>query len=130
MTRRMKRGEKRPEHNVGRQNLPQSLKRHKISEISDDDETSAVTRPYGIRDKEEPDDVVSIPDQSTIRQQTKDFCGEGDDEKALDDDLDPIMNPITPTQQTEFLGFIIDTTKMAVTFSKHNMTAITDKSRS
>ena len=126
----MKRGEKRPEHNVGRQNLPQSLKRHKISEISDDDETSAVTRPYGIRDKEEPDDVVSIPDQSTIRQQTKDFCGEGDDEKALDDDLDPIMNPITPTQQTEFLGFIIDTTKMAVTFSKHNMTAITDKSRS
>ena len=126
----MKRGEKRPEHNVERQNLPQSLKRHKISEISDDDETSAVTRPYGIRDKEEPDDVVSIPDQSTIRQQTKDFCGEGDDEKALDDDLDPIMNPITPTQQTEFLGFIIDTTKMAVTFSKHNMTAITDKSRS
>ena len=52
------------------QNLPQSSKRHELSEISyEDDEISADTRPYGISDSEQPDDVVSIPDQRTMRQQ-------------------------------------------------------------
>ena len=41
-----------------------------MSEISDDDKVSAAAiRPYGISDKEQPDDVVSISDQCTIRQQ-------------------------------------------------------------
>ena len=53
---------------VERQNLHQSSKSHEVSEISDDNETSAVTRPYGISDSEQPDYVVSIPDQRTIRQ--------------------------------------------------------------
>ena len=57
---------------VEHQNLPQSSMRHEVSEISDDDETSAATRPY---DSEQPDDVVSIPDQHTIRQQIQDLCG-------------------------------------------------------
>ena len=30
----------------------------------------------------------------TIRQQIQDLCGEGDDDQALDDDLDPILDPI------------------------------------
>ena len=53
---------------VERQNLHQSSKSHEVSEISDDNETSAVTRSYGISDSEQPDYVVSIPDQRTIRQ--------------------------------------------------------------
>ena len=53
---------------VERQNLHQSSKSHEVSEISDDNETSAVTRPYGISDSEQPDYVVSIPDQRTIIQ--------------------------------------------------------------
>ena len=39
--------------------------------------------------------MLSIPDHPTIRQQIQDLCGEGDDDQALDDDLDPILNPIT-----------------------------------
>ena len=73
------------------QNLPQSSMRHKVSEISDNDGTSAATTPYG---SEQPDDVVSIPDQHTIRQQIQDLFGEGDNDQALDDDLDPILDPI------------------------------------
>ena len=65
--------------------------RHKVSETSNNDGTSAATRPYG---SEQPDDVVSIPDQHTIRQQIQDLCGEGDNDQALDDDLDPILDPI------------------------------------
>ena len=38
--------------------------------------------------------MLSIPDQPTIRQQIQDLCGEGDDDQALDDDLDPILDPI------------------------------------
>ena len=53
---------------VERQNLHQSSKSHEVSEISDDNETSAVTRSYGISDSEQPDYVVSIPDQRTIIQ--------------------------------------------------------------
>ena len=53
---------------VERQNLHQSSKSHEVSEISDDNETSAATRSYGISDSEQPDYVVSIPDQRTIRQ--------------------------------------------------------------
>ena len=53
---------------VERQNLHQSSKSHEVNEISDDNETSAVTRSYGISDSEQPDYVVSIPDQRTIRQ--------------------------------------------------------------
>ena len=57
------------------QNLLQSLKRYEVSEISDNDETSAVTRPYSISGGEQPDDVVSIPDQHIITQQIQDLCG-------------------------------------------------------
>ena len=57
MTRRMKRGEKRPEHMLST-----------IREISDDDETSAVIRPYGMSESEKPDDMVSIPDHCSLRQ--------------------------------------------------------------
>ena len=60
---------------VERQNLPQSSKRHEVSEISDNDETSAVTRPYGISCGEQPNDLVSIPDQHIITQQIQDLCG-------------------------------------------------------
>ena len=38
--------------------------------------------------------MVSIADQPTIRQQIQDLCGEGDDDQTLDDDLDPILDPI------------------------------------
>ena len=55
-----------------------------VKEISDDDETSAVTRPYGISDSGQPDDVVSIPNQHTIRQQIQDLCGKGDNDQALE----------------------------------------------
>ena len=51
-----------------RQNLPQSSTTHEVSEISDDDETSVVTRPYGISGSEQPGDMVSTSDQCTIRQ--------------------------------------------------------------
>ena len=74
------------------QNLPQSPKKHEVSEVSDDNETSAATRLYGIRDIEQPDDVVSIPDQRTIRQQIQDLCAEGNQELA--DYLDPVQDPI------------------------------------
>ena len=55
--------------------LSSSHQRDEVSGISDNDETSAVTRPYGMSDSEQPDDVVSIPDQRTIRQQIQDLCG-------------------------------------------------------
>ena len=76
---------------VERQNLPQSSKKHEVSEISEDDEISAVTRPYGISDSEQPDDVVSIPDQRTMRQQIQDLCGKVNNDQALADDLDLIQ---------------------------------------
>ena len=85
---------KKARTNVDRQNLPQTSKRHEVSEISEDDETSAATRPYGISDSEQPDDVVSIPDQSTIGQQIQDLFGEGDYDQALANNLDPILDPI------------------------------------
>ena len=88
MTKRMKKGEKKTRAYVVYQNLPQSSKRHKVSVISGNDETSVATRPYGISDNKQPDDMVSIPDQHTIKQQIKDLYGEGDN-----DDLDPILTP-------------------------------------
>ena len=60
---------------VEEQNLLQSSKRHEVSEISEDDETSAATKPYGKSESEQPDDVVSIPNQRTIKQQIQDLCG-------------------------------------------------------
>ena len=38
-----------------------------MNEISDDDKTSTATGPYSISDTKQPDDVVGIPDQRTIR---------------------------------------------------------------
>ena len=90
----MKKGEKRPEHMLSTKISSQSSKRHEVSEISEDDETSAATRPYDISDSKQPDDVVSIRDQRTMRQQIQDLCGEGGNDQALDDDLDPILDPI------------------------------------
>ena len=71
----------------------QSWNRHKVSEIFDDDETSASTRPDGINDNEQPDDLESIPHQRIMRLQIQDLCGKGDDDQALDGDLDQILNP-------------------------------------
>ena len=45
--------------------------------------------------------MLSIPDQPTIRQQIQDLCGEGDDDQALDDDLDPILDPIRKECETK-----------------------------
>ena len=50
-------------------------------------------RRYGISDNEQPDDVISIPDQRTIRQQIQDLCGEGDNHQALDGDLTQFWTP-------------------------------------
>ena len=99
MTRRIKRGEKKARTYVECQNFPQSSKNHEVTDISDDDdddddEPSVVTRPYGISDSEQPDGVVSIPGQYTIRQKIQDLCGEGDNDQILADELDPILDPI------------------------------------
>ena len=83
------------------QNLPQSSKKHEVSEVSDDNETSAATRLYGIRDIEQPDDVVSIPDQPTIRQQIQDLCAEGNQELA--DYLDPVLDGIRKKYEAKVL---------------------------
>ena len=83
------------------QNFSQSSRRQEASEISNDDETSAVTRPYGISDSEQPDDVVNTPDQHTIRQQIRDLCWEGDDDQAVADDLDPVLDPIRKEYETK-----------------------------
>ena len=99
---------------VERQNLPQSSKRHEVSEISEDDEISVVTRPYGISDREQPDDVVSTPDQRTMRQQVQDLCGEVNNDQALADDLDPILDPIRKEYEAKVqLGSPLKNTKLA-----------------
>ena len=86
---------KKPRTYVECQNLPQSSKRHEVNENSyEDDEMSADTRRYGISDSEQPDGVVSIPDKHTIRQQIQDLCGDVNNDQALTDDLDPILDPI------------------------------------
>ena len=86
-----------------------------VSQTSEDDKTSAVTKPYGIRDSEQPSyDVVSIPDQCTIRQQTEDLCGEGDNDQALTDDLDPILDPIRKEYEVKVqLGSPLKNKKLA-----------------
>ena len=43
---------KKARKHVTQQNLPQSSTRLEVSKISNDDETSAFTRPYGISDSE------------------------------------------------------------------------------
>ena len=50
--------------------------------------------------------------------------------KYLGFTIHEVKSMLKTTRQIEFLGFIIDSTKMTVTISKHNMIAITDKSRS
>ena len=45
--------------------------------------------------------MVSITGQRTIRQQIQDLCGEGDNDQALDDDLDPILDPIRKDYETK-----------------------------
>ena len=58
--------------------------------------------------------MVSIPDQRTIRQQIQDLCGEGDNDKALDDDLDPILDPIRKEYEAKAqLGGLLKNTKLA-----------------
>ena len=71
MTRKIKRGEKRPEHMLSAKISP--ILRRDTSVISENDEKSAATRSYGISDNEQPDDVVSMPDQHTIQQQIQDL---------------------------------------------------------
>ena len=99
---------------VEHQNLPQSSKRHEVSEISEDDEAPAATKPYGISDSEQPDYVVSIPNQRTIKQQIQDLCGEGDNDPALDDDLDPVLDSIRKEYEAKVqLGSPLKNTKLA-----------------
>ena len=96
------------------QNLPQSSKRHEVSEISEDDEISAATKPYSISDSEQPDDVMSIPNQRTIKQQIQGLCGEGDNDPALDDYLDPVLDSIRKEYEAKVqLGSPLKNTKLA-----------------
>ena len=103
---------------VESQNFPQSSKNHEVTDISDDDddddEPSVVTRPYGISDSEQPDGVVSIPGQYTIRQKIQDLCGEGDNDQILADELDPILDPIRKENEAKVqLGSPLKNTKLA-----------------
>ena len=103
---------------VESQNFPQSSKNHEVTDISDDDddddEPSVVTRPYGISDSEQPDGVVSIPGQYTIRQKIQDLCGEGDNNQILADELDPILDPIRKENEAKVqLGSPLKNTKLA-----------------
>ena len=103
---------------VESQNFPQSSKNHEVTDISDDDddddEPSVVTRPYGISDSEQPDGVVSIPGQYTIRQKIQDLCGEGDNDQILADELDPILDPIRKDNEAKVqLGSPLKNTKLA-----------------
>ena len=106
MTKRIKRGEKNARTYVECQSFPQSSKNHEATEISDDDddddEPSVVTRSYGISDSEQPDSVVTIPGQYTIRQKIHDLCGEGDNDQILADELDPILEPIRKENEAKF----------------------------
>ena len=126
MTRRIKRGEKKARTYVECQNFPQSSKNHEVTDISDDDddddddeddddeEPSVGTRPYGISDSEQPDGVVSIPGQYTIRQKIQDLCGEGDNDQILADELDPILDPIRKENEAKVqLGSPLKNTKLA-----------------
>ena len=120
MTRRIKRGEKKVRTYVECQSFPQSSKNHEATEISDDDddddddEPSVVTRSYGINDSEQPDSVVTIPGQYTIRQKIHDLCGEGDNDQILADELDPILEPIRKENEAKFqLGSPLKNTKLA-----------------
>ena len=58
--------------------------------------------------------MVSTPDQHTIRQQIQDLCGEGDNDRGLDDDLDPILDTIRKEYEAKVqLGSPLKYTKLA-----------------
>ena len=58
--------------------------------------------------------MVSIPNQHTIRQQIQDLCGKGDNDQALDDYLDLILDPVGKEYEAKVqLGSPLKNTKLA-----------------